>query len=148
VAWDKVTVFRYQRFSADGTDVRYDRSGASGNTSDLPPPAEQDFWTVSDTGTSVNLDWDYREGHYTIVLMNADGSTGVDAEGSVALEIPRLSLILGAVVAFGLVVLLVGLALLLVVLLRIRRSRRAGEPPRETDGPGEPGSDDAPAPTL
>jgi hypothetical protein len=127
VAWDKVSVFGYERFSTDATDVRFDRLGAPGDPSDLPPPAEQDFWTVSDTGTSVDLDWDYREGHHTIVLMNADGSTGVEAEGSVALEIPRLSLILGAVVGFGLGALLVGLLLVLFALLRGRRSGPAAD---------------------
>lgn len=124
VAWDKVTVF-----SASGTDVRYDRVGAagSGDPSDLPAPTDEDFWTVSEVGSSVALDWDYREGHYTIVLMNADGSPGVDADGSLRLEIPRLSLFLAVLPVAGLGAFLLGLLILLVMWRRSRRDR--GEAP-------------------
>ena len=139
VAWDKVTVF-----SASGTDVRYDREGApgsgsgSGDPSELPVPADEDFWTVSDVGSSVALDWDYREGHYTIVLMNADGSPGVDADGSLRLEIPRLSLFLAVLPVAGLGAFLLG-ALILLVLWR--RSRRRGDPGEAPSADVQAGTD-------
>ncbi|HEV7760363.1 MAG TPA: hypothetical protein VGO78_15280 [Acidimicrobiales bacterium] len=124
VAWDKVSVFAYERFSTDATRVDFERLGAAGGPSELPAPADQDFWTVSDSGTDVSLDWDYREGHHTVVLMNADGSTGVAADGAVRLEIPHLGLILAAVAGTGLVLLLVGLAVLLLALRALRSANR------------------------
>jgi hypothetical protein len=152
VAWDKVTVF-----SADGTDVRYDRVGAAGagDPSELPAPTDEDFWTVSDVGSDVTLDWDYREGHYTIVLMNADGSPGVDADGSLRLEIPRLSLFLVVLPVFGLGALLVGLVMLLLLWRSARRGRRAGgDAETETGTASDPtdadpaGADSAEAPAT
>jgi hypothetical protein len=145
VAWDKVTVF-----SASGTDVRYDREGAAGSGSDdpseLPVPADEDFWTVSEVGSSVALDWDYREGHYTIVLMNADGSPGVDADGSLRLEIPRLSLFLAVLPVAGLGAFLLG-SLILVVLWRRSRGRsgRRSITDATTDDPAEAGMTSSPA---
>jgi hypothetical protein len=126
-AWDKVSVFSYSAFSVDATDVTYERLGASGDEpEDLPEPAGEDFWTVSDTGEDVSLDWDYREGHHTLVLMKADGSTGVDAEGSVQLTIPRIAQFFAALVGLGVVILGVGIVLLFVIARR-RRRRRAAE---------------------
>ena len=145
VAWDKVTVF-----SASGTDVRYDRVGAAGDPSELPAPTEQDFWTVSEVGTDVALDWDFREGHYTIVLMNADGSPGVDADGSLSLEIPRLSLFLAVLPVAGLGAVLVGLVILLVVWRRGRRGRQttagaSADAETTSDPVAEPATEPAPA---
>jgi hypothetical protein len=145
VGWDKVTVF-----SADGTDVRYDRMGAEGSMSDLPAPADEDFWTVSDVGSSVALDWDYREGHYTIVLMNADGFPGVNADGSLRLEIPRLSLFLAVLPVAGLGTFLLGSLILLVLRRRSRSRRERGEVPSAdvpagTDQPSTTSDPAAPA---
>jgi hypothetical protein len=131
VAWDKVTVF-----SADGTDVRYDRLGdADADPTDLPEPADEDFWTVSEVGSAVSVDWDYREGHYTIVLMNADGSPGVDAEGSLSLEIPKLSLFLALLPAAGLALVVLGALLFLLAWYLARRSRRHQAPKAEAAPP-------------
>jgi hypothetical protein len=42
-------------------------------------PGEQAFWARSDDGTSAGVDWDIEPGRWTAVVMNADGSPGVDA---------------------------------------------------------------------
>lgn len=127
VAWDKASVFSYSPFSVDATEIEYERLGASGEEpEDLPDPADEDFWTVSDTGEAVSLDWDYREGHHTIVLMKADGSTGVDAEGSVELTIPRIAQFFAALAGLGVVILGVGIVFLFVIARR-RKRRRATE---------------------
>lgn len=44
-------------------------------------PTEQDFWVASTSGTGEQeLEWDARGGRWSIVVMNADGSAGVDAD--------------------------------------------------------------------
>jgi hypothetical protein len=143
VGWDKVTVF-----SANGTDVRYDHMGVEGSMSDLPAPAGEDFWTVSDVGSSVALDWDYREGHHTIVLMNADGFPGVNADGSVRLEIPRLSLFLAVLPVAGLGAFLLGSLILLVLWRRSRSRRDRGEAPTADDQAGSVQPSAAPDPAT
>ncbi|MGF1668507.1 MAG: hypothetical protein ACFCVC_19775 [Acidimicrobiia bacterium] len=42
-------------------------------------PDEQTFWVQSAGGTSAAVDWDIEPGRWTAVVMNADGSPGVDA---------------------------------------------------------------------
>lgn len=42
-------------------------------------PSEQTFWAHSADGTSAVVDWDIEPGRWTAVVMNADGSPGVDA---------------------------------------------------------------------
>jgi hypothetical protein len=42
-------------------------------------PGEQTFWAHTSDGTSNLIDWDIEEGRWTAVVMNADGSPGVDA---------------------------------------------------------------------
>jgi hypothetical protein len=72
------------------------------------PPASQEFWVASGTGRdSATLRWKVREGDYRLVLMNADGSTGVDVEGDVGLTLPHVArtawvlVVLGGVLALG-----------------------------------------------
>lgn len=148
-AWDKVSVFSYSPFSVDATEVTYERLGDEGEPEDLPDPADEDFWTVSDTGEDVSLDWDYREGHHTIVLMNADGSTGVDAEGSVELTIPKIAQFFAALVGLGVVILGVGIVFLLVITRRRKRRAASDEPAPEaepTETPDEPDAVAVPVP--
>ena len=47
----------------------------------VAPPAEQDFWTASATGSGEQeLDWEARGGRWSVVVMNADGTAEVDAD--------------------------------------------------------------------
>ncbi len=52
----------------------------------VAPPADQDFWVATASGTADDgtggrrLDWHARGGRWSIVVMNADGSPGVDAD--------------------------------------------------------------------
>lgn len=43
------------------------------------PPGEQSFWTASADGLTP-LEWEFANGEYRIVMMNADGSPGVAAD--------------------------------------------------------------------
>jgi hypothetical protein len=47
------------------------------------PPARERIWDASAQGTGrQTLTWDVRDGDWSVVVMNADGSPGVDAEVS------------------------------------------------------------------
>jgi hypothetical protein len=41
-------------------------------------PADQGFWAVTSDG-SKPLDWKVKDGNWSVVVMNADGSAGIDA---------------------------------------------------------------------
>ena len=82
------------------------------------PPTEQPFWTVSKTGAGTqSLTWQPTSGTWTLVVMNSDGSPGVDVRADVAAELPVLTRIaVGLIVAGG--VLLVGAAVSLYLAAR------------------------------
>lgn len=42
-------------------------------------PLEQSFWVHASDGTSALVDWQIESGEWTAVVMNADGTPGVDA---------------------------------------------------------------------
>ena len=79
-------------------------------------PAAQDFWVATAQTTAVaDLTWEIQDGNYSIVVMNADGSIGVDTEVGAGVGLPgssavwELVIVAGAVfVAFGTVVIVVG----------------------------------------
>src|SRR4051794_36438352 len=79
-------VSRYLRDSAHATvtDVNYDPFEATyrtkGGERRPAPPAAQRFWAASAQGTGTqSLTWDVKDGSWSIVVMNADGSAGVNA---------------------------------------------------------------------
>ena len=68
----------------------------------IAPPAEQDFWVASASGTGEQtLDWSTRGGSWSVVVMNADGTPGVAAD----VEIGARS---GAVTPVGVVLIVFG----------------------------------------
>jgi hypothetical protein len=55
-------------------------------TSQLAPPVDQDFWVARSTGaTSAATTWRLHDGKYRVVVMNADGTPGVHADGKFGL---------------------------------------------------------------
>jgi hypothetical protein len=102
-----------------GTDLQA-RSEVPGGPA-ATPPADATFWSVSATGTGPQqLVWTPRTGSWTVVLMNADGSTGVSATADVGATFPWLGAAGGAVVALGVLLLFTGATALTVALLRVR----------------------------
>lgn len=54
-------------------------------------PAAQDIWVASATGRGTQtLDWKVKDGSWSVVLMNADGSPAVDAAVSAGVSLPFL----------------------------------------------------------
>lgn len=77
-------------------------------------PGAQTFWTARGSGSTAALDWKVSDGSYRLVLMNADASPGVNAAGRVELKVPGLFAIGIGILGAGVVLGLVGLALLII----------------------------------
>jgi hypothetical protein len=125
-------VERYLSASAHDqlTDVSYSPFRAS---SDYYPggrrpaaPATQRFWVASAHGEgNQTLTWNVRRGDWSIVLMNADGSRGVDAGVSAGARLPFLAALGWGSVGGGVLLLAVAGGLMFAGL---RTPRRAPAP--------------------
>jgi len=99
-------------------------------------PRDQAFWHVTAQGEGTQtLEWEIEPGDWAIVVMNADGSRGIDAAGSIAIEAPWLLTVGIVVLVVGLGIALIGLALILIVARGTRR-----EEPGEAAAIPEPGT--------
>jgi hypothetical protein len=109
------------------------------------PPAEQDFWIEQATGSGrQQLEWNPDDGDWTAVVMNADGSAGVDADLRVGAELPALTGIAWGLLIGG--VLLTAVAVLVIVLAA---RRRRSYPQHATPTPaGPPPAWQPPAPRV
>jgi hypothetical protein len=117
VAHTNVTDVEYGPF--DGPfEVDYDTRGGSARPA---PPAESGIWAASEQGSGhQTLKWDVEDGDWSVVVMNADGSPGVDADISAGAKVPFLDELGWTLVGSGALALAVGLGLLV---LGIRRPR-------------------------
>jgi hypothetical protein len=105
-AVETVTDFDVRPFVLD-SDVR-------GGSSQVASPLDQTFWVArSDGASSAATTWKFRDGNYRVVVMNADGSAGIDTDARFTLRVPHLTAIGGTALAAGLV--LMGFGLLLIV---------------------------------
>jgi hypothetical protein len=72
-------------------------------------PARQDIWDAEASGDGTQtLNWDVKDGNWSVVVMNADGSANVDAGVSAGAELPWMTA--AGWTAIGLGVLLLALA--------------------------------------
>jgi hypothetical protein len=72
-------------------EVRPFRPHYRENPGTLTPkaPGEQSFWAASTEGAGERtLTWDVEDGDWSVVVMNADGSRGVDARVSAGASVP------------------------------------------------------------
>jgi hypothetical protein len=83
------------------------------------PPVTARIWSVSTTG-STPLTWKVRDGDWTVVLMNADGSRHVAAEVKLGFGVNYLGRLTAGLLAFGVAL------LALAVFLIVRGGRRRG----------------------
>ena len=76
-------------------------------------PAQSRIWDASQQGSGKQtLNWEIRDGDWSVVVMNADGSAGVDADVSTGAKVPFLNELGWTAVGSGLFALLAGVALL------------------------------------
>ena len=111
--------------------AHYDRKAG---TKRPEPPDSQDFWVVRAQGAGTQvLTWDSDSGSWSVVLMNADGSPGVDARVKAGAEIPYAlwiglgALLIGILLAAG--------ATLMIVKGWRRRPLPPSAPPSEPTAP-------------
>ena len=69
------------------------------------PPAHLSIWATSAEGTGEQtVRWEPRDGDWSVVLMNADASAGVDVTGDLSAEFPPLTwLALGVLIVGGVI---------------------------------------------
>jgi hypothetical protein len=78
-----LTDLDFSPFKADYRTSRGDRRPA--------PPAAQDIWVASAQGPGTQtLDWTVKDGSWSVVVMNADGSAGVDTRVNAGVSLPFL----------------------------------------------------------
>ena len=96
----------------------------------VAPPDEQDIWVVSSGGPGERrIRWQVEPGDWWVVVMNADGSAGVDVDGDATFRLPFLGPVAVAVLLFGLVILGGGVALLILGLRTPPKGMVAVPPP-------------------
>jgi hypothetical protein len=117
VAHTTVTDIDYAPFEASYRD--------QGGLRKPAPPAGRGIWAGSANGAGPQtLTWDIQDGDWSIVVMNADGSPGVQAEISTGAKVPYLSEIGWSALGAG-TLLLIGAAVLAVFGLRPPRNQAA-----------------------
>ena len=108
------------------------------------PPGDQSFWVAQVTAEQADeLTWEVDSGDWTVVLMNADGSRGVDLDARLGIKVDWLLPALIGLLALGLVLLAGGAAL---VIVGSRGQAQPAEPQPAEPLPAEPATWPAPAP--
>jgi ribosomal protein L31 len=95
-------------------------------TSRPAAPAEQTFWVARASGPNASLNWKISDGSYRLVVMNADATAAVGANGRFGLTIPHLFAIGVGVLVAGIVAALIGVTLLVI---GVRMRPRSPIPP-------------------
>ncbi len=114
-------------------------SVAQGGTRDLPTP-ENSLFAVSASGAGrQQIVWPVQAGKWRAIILNADGSAGVDVDARFAVRFPWVRGFAIAGMVVGGVLLLIGV---LLVVLAARRKRPPAPPPAAL--PVEPASGSEP----
>jgi hypothetical protein len=99
------------------------------------PPTAQNFWAASASGPgSQTVTWKVRDGDWSVVLMNADGSRGVAADVDLGAKLSFLLWVAIGVLIGGVLLLGGGVAL---IVLAARRGPPPAPPPTPAPTTGE-----------
>ena len=130
-------VTRYLRGTAHAsvTDLDYDPFHAdyatAGGARRAAPPAKQRIWAAQAHGRGAQtLTWDVADGNWSVVVMNADGSPGIDTGVRAGANVPFLDEVAWGAIGTGTVLLIASVALLYAGMRTPRRPRP------ETGAPG------------
>ena len=95
------------------------RGGAPANG-----PRSEDFWVAEASGPGTQeLTWTPSEGDWSVLVMNADASSGVDVAVKAGAEVPALPWVVGALLSLAAVSLV---ASVLLIALPVRAASRVG----------------------
>ena len=140
VAHDQVT-----DYDDSNATVTYERQDGSAVPA---PPGDQTFWVAQvATAQPGALTWDVRGGDWTVVVMNADGSAGIDATARVGIKIDWLLPVAIVLLVVG-AVMLVGGTLVAVFVGRRRGQQPPLAPADASALPPPPGPDVPPPPAT
>lgn len=107
--------------SVDFGPFRVDYDYSEGNAPS-DEPGSVGFWAVSSEGSGTqNVEWELESGRWAVVIMNADGSSGVSVEASIAAKSDWVLPVAIGLLAAGGVVLLLGAVMLVVGVVGISR---------------------------
>jgi hypothetical protein len=85
-------------------------------------PGTQSIWAAKASGSGTQtLTWDAKDGDWSVVVMNADGSAGVDTDVSVGADVPLVGDLATGLTVGGISGLGIGAALIAGGLIRPRR---------------------------
>ena len=108
------------------------------------PPGDVSFWLESDEGSGArSVDWTVSAGDWRVVIMNADGSRGLDVTGSASVQLAVLGWVSAGVLIFGLLVLVAGFVLTVAGTRTpkpVAAASRAPEPPHNAPTAGSSGT--------
>jgi hypothetical protein len=122
--------------------------GVSGGAPE-EPPTDTDIWVAETSGTGTQvLDWRPQDGNWTIVVMRADGSAGIDVEARAGATVPGLTWIAVALLVTGGVLAVVGAVLVAVAVHRAQHGPPGPGTPAEQLPPPGPQGAGAPGPVL
>ena len=93
-------------------------------------PAAQTFWAATSTDGRA-LDWKVREGEWSVVAMNADGSPGVSVDAKIGAKLPLIGGLGWGLAIPGAVLGLVAIALIVAGARGTRSLDAKPEGPRE-----------------
>ena len=96
----------YDPWTRDEPDISYSRHG--GGAPEVAPVVISSWNAVSFGEGAQDLNWEPVSGSYWIVVMNADGSAGVDADVKLGARVPILQNIGNMLVFGGIVALVIG----------------------------------------
>ena len=112
VSYDRLieTNWEYDPWSNDFPDYVFSRHSGVAPSG---PPTIHSFWTAFATGSGQEtLTWGVEAGRYWVVVMNEDGSQGVDVDLQVGAKVPILKDLGDVLLTVGILVGLVGAAVI------------------------------------
>ena len=108
---DDVQAGPFESFDADYTRHAGQRHPVS--------PEHAGIWVASNEGAgSQTVDWEIEDGNWSVVVMNADGSLGVDADISAGADLPFLNELGWTALGSGAFALVIGIGLIAVGIRR------------------------------
>jgi hypothetical protein len=110
---EHTTLVDIEGIGDDRVPVYRDAAGSAPATQ----PGDSDIWVASATGTGEQeLTWEPESGDWTVVVMNADASAGVEGDLAVGATVPVLGAVIAGLFITGGVLLVASIVLVLVAL--------------------------------